>query len=150
MAPQTTAPQTTAPEVAAPPLETRFPFELPYGYVDPEGELHRRGVMRLATAYDEIAPLRDPRVRANPGYLVLILLSRVVVELGGPRQLNPKMMEQLFAADLAYLQDLYQRINEHGHGNLLVTCPHCEKELEVEAPDPGEAWAAPRGESARR
>ena len=88
--------------------------------------------MRLATAYDEIAPLKDPRVQANPGYLVIILLSRVITRLGGLDQLNPKIIEGLFAADLAFLQDLYQRINESGHSRLLVACPHCEGEFEVE------------------
>ncbi len=113
-------------------LQTEFPFTLPRGYVDAEGNLHREGVMRMATAYDEIAPLRDPRVQANPGYLVLILLSRVITRLGSLTQLNPKMMEGLFSADLAYLQDLYRRINESGHTRLAVTCPHCQGEFEVE------------------
>ena len=113
-------------------LQTEFPFTLPRGYVDAEGNLHRDGVMRMATAYDEIAPLKDPRVQANPGYLVLILLSRVITRLGSLTQLNPKMMEGLFSADLAYLQDLYRRINESGHTRLAVTCPHCQGEFEVE------------------
>lgn len=114
-------------------LQTEFPFTLPKGYVDVEGTLHREGVMRLATAYDEIAPMKDPRVKANPGYLVLILLSRVITRLGDLSQLNPKVMENLFAGDLAYLQDLYQRINENGHNQMRVTCPHCEAQFEVEA-----------------
>ncbi len=113
-------------------LQTEFPFTLPRGYVDAEGNLHRDGVMRMATAYDEIAPLKDPRVQANPGYLVLILLSRVITRLGSLTQLNPKMMEGLFSADLAYLQDLYRQVNESGHTRLVVTCPHCQGEFEVE------------------
>lgn len=113
-------------------LRTEFPFTLPYGYVDPEGNLHREGVMRLATAYDEIAPLKDPRVQANPGYLVIILLSRVVIKLGTVEVINPKVMESLFAGDLAYLQELYRRINEHGSNRLAVVCPHCQGEFEVE------------------
>jgi len=113
-------------------LQTEFPFTLPRGYVDPEGNLHREGVMRLATAYDEIAPMKDPRVQANPGYLVIILLSRVVTRLGDLEYINPKVVENLFAADLAYLQDLYRRINENGHNRLAVACPHCEGEFEVE------------------
>lgn len=113
-------------------LQTEFPFTLPCGYVDPEGTLHREGVMRLATAYDEIAPLKDPRVQANPGYLVIILLSRVIGRLGEVTQLNPKVIEGLFSADLAYLQDFYQRINGTGHSRLAVTCPHCQGEFEVE------------------
>lgn len=118
-------------------LQTEFPFTLPRGYVDSEGNLHREGVMRLATAYDEIAPMRDPRVQANPGYLVLILLSRVIVRLGSLEQLNPKMMEGLFSADLAYLQDFYRHVNENGHNRLPVACPHCQGEFEVELTSPG-------------
>ncbi|WP_242024305.1 phage tail assembly protein [Trichocoleus sp. FACHB-591] len=117
---------------------TEFPFTLPHGYLDAEGNLHREGVMRLSTAYDEIAPLRDPRVQANPGYLVLILLARVITQLGTLQQLNPKMMEGLFSADLVYLQDLYQRINQNGHSRLAVMCPHCQGEFEVEPVPVGE------------
>lgn len=113
-------------------LQTEFPFTLPRGYVDSEGNLHREGTMRLATAYDEIAPLKDPRVQSNPGYLVIILLARVITRLGSLEQLNPRTIESLFATDLAFLQDLYRRINEHGHSRLLVACPHCEGEFEVE------------------
>ena len=113
-------------------LQTEFPFTLPRGYVDGEGNVHKEGSMRLATAYDEIAPLKDPRVQANPGYLVLILLSRVITRLGSLENLNPKVMEGLFSADLAYLQDLYRRINENGHNCVEVTCPHCESKFEVE------------------
>ena len=88
--------------------------------------------MRLATAYDEIAPLKDPRVQANPGYLVIILLSRVIIRLGEVDQVTTKVVENLFAADLAYLQDMYQRINQTGHNRVTVTCPHCEGVFEVE------------------
>jgi hypothetical protein len=119
-------------------LQTEFSFTLPRGYVDAEGNLHRMGVMRLATAYDEIAPMKDPRVQANPGYLVIILLSRVVTKLGDLTHINPKVIEGLFSADLAYLQDLYRRINETGQNRLAVTCPHCEQMFEVEMNDPGE------------
>lgn len=114
-------------------LQTEFPFTLPRGYVDREGGVHREGAMRLATAYDEIAPLKDPRVQSNPGYLVVILLSRVVTRLGSLPQVNPAIVEGLFAADMAFLQDLYQRLNEYGHSRLGVTCPHCQGEFEVEA-----------------
>lgn len=118
-------------------LQTEFPFTLPCGYLDPDGVLHREGVMRLATAYDEVAPLKDPRVQANPGYLVLILLSRVVTRLGSLAPINPRVIEGLFAADLAYLQDLYQRVNSSGHSRVLVACPHCQGEFEVETAGPG-------------
>ncbi len=119
-------------------LQTEFPFSLPRGYVDSEGNLHRDGVMRLATAYDEIAPMKDPRVKANPGYLVIILLSRVITRLGDLQNINPKVIEGLFSADLAFLQDFYRRINEVGHNRVTVTCPHCEEEFEVEVGSPGE------------
>lgn len=119
-------------------LQTEFPFTLPCGYVDAEGNRHREGAMRLATAYDEIAPLRDPRVQSNPGYLVLILLSRVVTRLGSVSHLNPKVIENLFAQDLAFLQDLYQRINGDGNSRVLVACPHCQGEFEVETTGAGE------------
>lgn len=112
--------------------QTEFPFMLPQGLVDSEGKLHRQGAMRLATAYDEIAPLSDPRVRNNPGYLVIILLSRVITHLGSLEFINPKVVENLFAGDLAYLQDFYQRINYQGHSRLQVACPHCEGAFEVE------------------
>ena len=118
-------------------LQTEFPFTLPYGYVDAEGTLHRDGVIRMATAYDEVAPLKDPRVQANPGYLVLILLSRVVTRLGTVQHINPKVIESLFAADLAFLQDLYQRVNGSSHSRLLVACPHCQGEFEVETASVG-------------
>jgi hypothetical protein len=119
-------------------LQTEFPFTLPQGYIDPEGNLHREGTMRLATAYDEIAPIRDPRVQANQGYLVIILLSRVIVRLGTMQQINPKVIENLFSADLVYLQDLYQRINQNGHSRFSVICPHCQGQFEVETVPTGE------------
>lgn len=125
--------------VEAAPRATEFPFTLPRGYTGPDGAVHREGVMRLSTAYDEIAPLRDPRVQANPGYLVLILLSRVITRLGAVEHINPKVVEGLFSADLLYLQDLYRRINETGHARLAVTCPHCQADFEVEVGSPGEA-----------
>lgn len=119
-------------------LQTEFPFTLPRGYLDAEGNLHREGVMRLATAFDEIAPMKDPRVQSNPGYLVIILLSRVVTRLGTLEHLNPKVVEGLFAGDLAFLQDLYRRVNEHGHNRVSVSCPHCQGDFEVEIDGSGE------------
>jgi hypothetical protein len=113
-------------------LQTEFPFNLPRGYVDSEGNLHRDGVMRLATAYDEIAPMKDPRVQANPGYLVIILLSRVITRLGSLQHINPKVIESLFSADLAFLQDFYRRVNEAGSSRVGVTCPECDAKFEVE------------------
>jgi hypothetical protein len=118
-------------------VQTEFEFTLPRGYVDGEGNLHRGGVMRLATAMDEIAPLKDPRVQANPGYHVVILLSRVITKLGDLERINPKVLEGLFAGDLAYLQDFYRRINDTGNNRVAVTCPHCEGQFEVELGAPG-------------
>jgi hypothetical protein len=119
-------------------LQTEFTFTLPHGFVDAEGNVHRNGVMRLATAFDEIAPMKDPRVQANPGYLVVILLSRVISKLGELPQINPKVIEGLFAADFAFLQDFYRRINLDGHSRLGVTCPECDAKFEVEVQSPGE------------
>jgi hypothetical protein len=113
-------------------FQTEFEFTLPCGYLDEDGMLHRDGVMRRATAADEILPLKDPRVQKNPAYLVIILLSRVVTRLGGVGQLNPRVMENLYATDLAYLQDLYNEINQPGNGHLPVTCPQCQHSFEVE------------------
>jgi hypothetical protein len=121
------------------PASGEFPFVLPLGYRDAEGVEHRDGVMRLATAYDEIAPLKDPRVQSNPGYLVLILLSRVVTRLGSLEHINPKLMENLPSGDLMFLQDLYRRVNETGHSRIAVTCPHCQGDFEVETSPLGES-----------
>lgn len=93
-------------------LQTEFDFTLPRGYVDGEGAVHKKGRMRLATAMDEIAPLRDPRVRSNQAYLVIILLSRVITKLGTVEIIDTGVIENLFSADLAFLQDLYRKINE--------------------------------------
>ncbi len=112
-------------------METEFEFELPKGYVDHNGDVHKKGVMRLATAADEILPLRDPRVQQNPGYLTVILLSRVITRLGTLSNINTRVIEGLFTMDLAYLQDLYQRINMSDLPVYRVTCPHCNQEIEV-------------------
>jgi hypothetical protein len=118
-------------------LQTEFEFTLPRGYVDREGNLHRQGVMRLATALDEIAPLRDLRVRSNQAYLVIVLLSRVVVRLGNLPQVTTGVIENLFAADLAYLQAFYRQINEQGTSVITLTCPECNAEFEVDLADLG-------------
>jgi hypothetical protein len=90
---------------------TEFEFTLPKGYLDLEGNLYRKGVMRLSTAIDEIAPLRDPRVKANPAYATIIILSRVIIQLGALSEISPAMVENFFAQDLNYLQDFYRYIN---------------------------------------
>lgn len=113
-------------------FQTEYDFRLPLGYVDSDGNLHRDGVMRLATAADEILPLKDPRVQSNQAYLIVILLSRVVIRLGSLAQLNPKIVEGLYSADLAYLQDFYNRINRTGSPAVEALCPKCEHEFAVE------------------
>jgi hypothetical protein len=118
-------------------LQTEFEFTLPRGYIDGQGNLHRHGVMRLATAMDEIAPLRDLRVRSNQAYLVIVLLSRVIVKLGTLLQVTTGVIENLFAADLAYLQALYRQINEQGTSRITVQCPECSAEVELDLADLG-------------
>ena len=113
-------------------LQTEFAFELPRGYVDEEDTVHREGVMRLATARDEILPLRDPRVRENEAYLTVLLLSRVLTQLGTLSAVTPAVIEGLFASDLAFLQDLYARVNQEGHTRAAVVCPACNHEFAVD------------------
>jgi hypothetical protein len=117
---------------------TEFPFSLPRGYTDSEGRVHKDGAMRLATAKDEVAPLQDHRVKSNPGYLAVILLSRVVTRLGGLQQVYPQIIEDLPVADFAYLQTLYRDINQDGYSQLKVTCPECNKTFEVKDQPAGE------------
>ncbi len=118
-------------------LQTEFQFTLPRGYVDRDGNLHRQGVMRLATAMDEIAPQRDPRVTGNQAYLAVILLARVVTKLGSLPDINTSIIEKLFSADFAYLQDFYRRINEDGAATVPATCPACNHKFAVELGQPG-------------
>jgi hypothetical protein len=113
-------------------IQTEFEFTLPKGFIDKEGNLHRTGIMRLANARDEIAPLEDPRVHRNKAYLVIILLARVVRSLGDLKSINPNVIENLFSADLAYLQDFYRRINGNGHSLVTLECPECENRFEVD------------------
>ena len=115
-------------------LQTEFEFTLPKGYVDPEGTVHREGTMRLATAMDEIIPLKDLRVRNNDAYLSIMILSRVITRLGSA-DINTGVIERMFTTDLAYLQEFYRRINEDGGSLGVVACPSCSSEFEVE---PGE------------
>jgi len=121
-------------------LQTEFEFTLPQGYVDRDGNLHKKGVMRLANARDEIAPLQDPRVERNEAYLAVIVLSRVIVKLGELADINPPIIEGLFAADFAYLQDFYRRINASGHTRITLECPECEAAFEVTE---GDIWGGP-------
>ncbi len=113
-------------------LVTEFSFLLPRGYVDRAGTVHRDGVMRLATARDELVPLRDDRVRENPAYLTVVLLSRVIERIGTIDDIHAGIVEDLFATDLAFLQDLYRRVNTEGHTRATVTCPSCEHHFAVD------------------
>jgi hypothetical protein len=113
-------------------FQTEYEFTLPKGYADGEGNLHKEGVMRLATAADEILPLKDPRVQQNPAYLIIILLSRVVTKLGDLPAVNPRIIEELFASDLGYLQEFYRKINGGGSTKIKAKCPKCEHEFEVD------------------
>ncbi|HHV12885.1 MAG TPA: phage tail assembly protein [Clostridiales bacterium] len=112
-------------------FQTEYHFELPRGYLDDSGTLHKEGTMRLANAGDEILPLKDPRVQQNPGYLTIILLARVVTKLGALPAVDTKTIEKLFTMDLAFLQDLYQRINTMETPYYQSICPHCGKEISV-------------------
>ena len=121
------------PSVSRPePLVTEFAFVLPRGYVDATGTVHRDGTMRLATARDELIPLRDDRVRENAAYLTVVLLARVITRIGTVTDIHAGVVEDLFAADLAFLQDLYRRINTEGHTRAAVTCPSCAHRFAID------------------
>src|SRR2546425_8618113 len=107
-------------------FQTEFEFTLPKGYVEEESSLHRNGVMRLATAADEILPQKDPRVQQNPAYMTVVVLARVITRLGELKSINPQVIEGLFASDLAYLQELYNRINSNGNDMIEAVCPECQ------------------------
>jgi hypothetical protein len=113
-------------------LKTEFEFELPMGYVDKEGNLHKQGTMRLATAMDEITIINDMRVQSNEAYIVIVLLARVITSLGSLKSVNTNVIENLFAADLTYLQEFYRQINESGHTRRAYVCPHCEETFELD------------------
>lgn len=102
----------TEPQIVSNSIQTEFEFELPKGYLDTAGNLHRKGIMRLSRAMDEIVPMRDPRVKANPAYATVIILSRVITRLGALESISPNVIEGLFACDLSYLQKFYRQINE--------------------------------------
>lgn len=141
---QVTAPTTAPEQAAAPPaaaapaaredhgLRTEFEFELPRGYVDEAGTVHRHGSMRLATARDELRPQIDLRVKENPAYLSVVLLSQVITRLGAITDVHAGIVERMYATDVAFLQDFYRRVNSEGHTRAAVTCPHCEGGFEVD------------------
>jgi hypothetical protein len=116
-------------------MQTEFVFTLPKGYVDGGGTVHREGIMRLATARDEIEPMRDAQVRHNEAYLAVLLLSRVITRVGEVTEITPDFVEGLYAADFDHLQRLYERINTDGEAVGAVTCPHCAQSFEVDLTD---------------
>lgn len=120
-------------------IQTEYDFQLPIGYQDKSGALHRQGTMRLATAADEIHPLADRRVQANQAYLIVILLARVITRLGSlaEQQMGPNIIESLYAADLAYLQEFYNRINRNGRASVRAFCPECNHAFDMELDGPG-------------
>jgi len=111
--------------VTVPTLRTQYAFTLPRGYVDASGAVHREGVMRLATARDELEPLRDPAVRENEAYLTVLLLARVILRIGDQTTITPELVEGLYAADFDHLQRLYERINSDSEAAGRVDCPSC-------------------------
>ena len=113
-------------------LKTEFEFELPMGFVDKEGNLHKKGSMRLATAMDEITILNDMRVQSNNAYIVIVLLARVITSLGTLASINTNVIENLFASDLTYLQEFYRQINETGSTRREFICPHCQQPFELD------------------
>jgi hypothetical protein len=116
-------------------MRTEVAFTLPRGYVDASGTVHREGTMRLATARDEIEPLRDADVRRNEAYLAVLLLARVITRIGDVVDVTPELVEGLFAADFDHLQRLYERLNTDGEAVGAVTCPHCAEAFEVDLTD---------------
>lgn len=118
-------------------IQTEYEFNLPKGLVDENGNLHRKGTMKLATAADEILPLKDPRVQQNPAYHTIIVLSRVITKLGDII-VTTNIIENLFASDLAYLQVLYNKINGDGSATIKIACPNCKKEFTTELTNPGD------------
>lgn len=124
-------------------LSTQFDFQLPRGLIDETGQLHRRGVMRLATAKDELIVQRDRRVRENSAYATLMMLSQVIMQLGTLESLQPENLENLFTQDLAYLREFYNRVNQQGNAKVASQCPQCNTQFEVEFVLAGECLATP-------
>ncbi len=126
-------PRTTeAPQAGFAEFRTEFPFMLPRGYMDAQGVVHRSGMMRLATARDELLPLGDMRVRENPAYLSVVLIGRLITRLGSITEVDARIVEQMFAVDLAFLQRFYEKINTDGSSLASTVCPDCRHEFEID------------------
>ncbi len=120
-------------------LSTEFGFTLPRGLMDDRQRVHRQGIMRLATAKDEILVQQEPQVRENPAYGVLIMLSRVITRLGSLNYVSPDLLENLPILDISYLREYYNRINHQGSAHIPAQCPHCNTEFAVELELAGES-----------
>ena len=124
-------------------LTTAFEFVLPRGLVDESGQVHRQGTMRLATAQDELTAQRHPQVRQHPEYLILVMLSQVISQLGTLTDVSPLQLERLFTQDLSYLKEFYNRLNQQGHPYIAAHCPDCDRTFQVELTLAGESFATP-------
>ena len=120
-------------------IATEFEFMLPRGFVDEQGTVHRHGVMRLATAKDEMTVQKDRRIKESPEYATLIMFSRVMVSLGTLTEVTPGLLENLFSVDLNYLREFYNRINQQGNLEIPVHCPHCSNRFNAELALSGES-----------
>jgi len=120
-------------------MQTKFDFTLPRGYLAPTGELHKIVQIRLATARDEVESLQDPRVQNNEAYLPIVLLSRVVTRLGTIDLVTPQIIENLFATDFAYLEDLYEQLNTHERVVVGAVCPNCNTQFQLQTAPIGDA-----------
>lgn len=120
-------------------LFTEFTFTLPRGLIDDQNRVHRQGVMRLATAKDEILVHKDPKIQENPAYGALVMLSRVITRLGSLTSVAPELLERLLLRDIAYLKEFYNRVNQQGNAHIPTQCPHCNTDFSVELELSGES-----------
>lgn len=112
-------------------LCTEFSFTLPRGYIDATERVHRHGVMRLATAKDEIMVQQERIVQENSAYGALVMLSRVISRLGSLNSVTPEQLEGLVLQDISYLREFYNRVNQQGNTHIPTQCPHCDAEFNM-------------------
>lgn len=129
---------------------TEFEFILPRGLVDTNGQCHRQGIMRLATARDEFERSRNRQAQENPIWSDLVILARVITQLGEFAQVTPDQLAELFSADLGFLRELFNRLNRQDHAQLEAQCPHCRTDIEINLALSGESWATPQMSSMER